>query len=804
MLPASELRAWRMLGWQHYPTLVRSLRQGSAHSGTLQQQHWGTMGTYPFAQATLAARHPRPQTCPHYPVYIEFPGFPSTAGRTLPAPEEPTGAATPRTGRRGTGRVTGQDNDAHRSLLWYFLPGSRRGTPMRVMHSDLAILSAAQYEDGRHNSRARAGGSQKHLHSSDHHLDTKKRPRTVSDPEKDEPEEEKKRARGRPRLNPTDATPQERRRTQIRLAQRAYRNRKESAISDLEKKVDGLKEVNDQMSQAYRDLFDFATRNGLLEKAPEFGERLATLEALAKQSGETLIKSDGDSSDGTSQGSKLVKRKSSGASPPDIALPSPAQQQQPPSQQLWAGVMVSHEPAVETNNHFHHPISNVAPAHPGVHAGYEIIAQPTPQNASFAPNMTFSQAHLFMPWTSVPSPFNSLPNPRTYASQELTFGRRLQRTALQCAASLISMEHPPPDRMMRVFGFARLFETYEQIKERTLACAGVTAQESLYNPKYPFQSLGGNGTHFSHMGPTDLRTASMDSSSSHGGHMSPRSGRPKDSAPFSIGPFDLRTNKIRDSLVGLGGQINLPGFDGVFWDADEVEFYLLHNGVNIPPLVDHCVVEMDEGTFAAPPPPPPPPNNHQSGMQAPMSSNSGTAYTAAANVGLDSIPRTLRTSSTVVTSTSNSSPGSQGDNVTVTSSAPEESWTSQHHCSPDFLPQGYTTVRGTPGVSAFDSSVTGALSDPSLLAYAASDQQQQQHQQQQQQQQHFLQPPVSQFQGLPQAQSYVPRKRAWRIDVEKFIAELISKATCLGRTPGFRPKDVDLAFWASVVDANAI
>ena len=34
------------------------------------------------------------------------------------------------------------------------------------------------------------------------------------------------------------------------------------------------------------------------------------------------------------------------------------------------------------------------------------------------------------------------------------------------------------------------------------------------------------------------------------------------------------------------------------------------------------------------------------------------------------------------------------------------------------------------------------------------------------------------------------------------ITELLIKMTCLGRSPGIRPKDVDLAFWASVTDPS--
>lgn len=86
---------------------------------------------------------------------------------------------------------------------------------MRVMQSDLAILNAAQYEDGDTFKRAL-----KESPPSRGGPGTKKRPRTVfgDEPALGDAEEEKKRSRGRPRLDPTDQTAQDVSRTRIALA----------------------------------------------------------------------------------------------------------------------------------------------------------------------------------------------------------------------------------------------------------------------------------------------------------------------------------------------------------------------------------------------------------------------------------------------------------------------------------------------------------------------------------------------------------------------------------------------------------
>ncbi|CAK7211103.1 hypothetical protein SCUCBS95973_001017 [Sporothrix curviconia] len=87
-------------------------------------------------------------------------------------------------------------------------------------------------------------------------------------------EGDKKRARGRPRIDVKDVTAADRRRTQIRLAQRAYRSRKEKAIVSLEKRVHALKEANEAMSNAFMVLHDFAVQRGLLDTHPDLAQQL--------------------------------------------------------------------------------------------------------------------------------------------------------------------------------------------------------------------------------------------------------------------------------------------------------------------------------------------------------------------------------------------------------------------------------------------------------------------------------------------------------------------------------------------------
>lgn len=515
--------------------------------------------------------------------------------------------------------------------------------------------------------------------------------------------------------------------------------------------MEDLKEVNDQMGQAYRDLFDFATRKGLLEQAPEFGQRLLKLEALTKRSAEYSYGNDDEAeSDGGVSSSKRRGRKANDSTPAEPLARSSTHQQQPQPQPLWGGVIVTHEPVEEPEQQYPQPIADATVTPEETHVlGYEVIAQPTHHNASFAPNMIFDESFLINSWD--PSPWNSLPNPNSFAYQEITFGRRLQRTALQRAAKLLTMDNPPPDKMMRVFGIARLFETYEQIKERTLASLAHSTAEPLSFWKYPFSNLGGAGTHFPAMetGSSDPKANRSTNADTRRGTAVLSSGRSKETNPFYMGPMEPRASEVKASLLGIGGQVKMPGFDGVYWDCDEVDFYLVHNGVSIPPLVDHCVVEIADGAFSQSSGQAPFPPHMQMRPQEPAPSSAVSASAASF--------ATAPTNSMVAPSTGISSPVSSAENPTISSNAPDDSWPSRStsNAGIDFFSQGFSQMAGAPGLTAFDSSITAGFEE-SLLAFAPGDDQ-------------SLLGGLGQHSNAYSQGRDKPGRRTWTIDVGKFV-----------------------------------
>lgn len=110
-------------------------------------------------------------------------------------------------------------------------------------------------------------------------------------PSKVDEEDALKKQRGRPRLDTQDETAADRRRTQIRLAQRAYRHRKETTISALKKKVGDLEKTIQTMNNAYTQLHDnlidtslFSSRPALLHQLESTAEQFATLAKFAQDS----------------------------------------------------------------------------------------------------------------------------------------------------------------------------------------------------------------------------------------------------------------------------------------------------------------------------------------------------------------------------------------------------------------------------------------------------------------------------------------------------------------------------------------
>ncbi|RYP69645.1 hypothetical protein DL771_006009 [Monosporascus sp. 5C6A] len=583
---------------------------------------------------------------------------------------------------------------------------------MRYSQADLPVLDAESYHDG-------------YQFRGVVHKQPRGEPPFMEDPpasrkrkgkdgmaDQDEGEEGKKRGRGRPRLNPKDQTPTERRRTQIRLAQRAYRNRKESAIAELESQVRDLKEVNDEMRNAFQQLLDSAARQGVLALAPEFGQQLQRLQALVRRPREDGAEEEEWALHADVEDSPRCSQQESARSPSTQgAITAEAEHNQP--EQLYGDLLVALERDAQPQSH-----SLAGPTYSSMiddSGNYQIIAAPTMENASFALNTPSMCSSAPDTWPF--SPWSSLPVPASMAYQESGFARRLHRYTTERAAYLICMKNPPPEKMRRVFGFATLFETTDKIRERTLATLAKTRDLSLHNWNYPFHNLGGAGTHF----PDSSRGSKDDGE-----------GAPQTSG-FRFGPMDEATSHIRDSLLTTSHNIRMPDLQGVFWDCDEVEWYMRLNSVLVPDVpADFCSVHVQPGSFHYQE------ARHQE-VDADAPHSVGSALPFAPAHSHDGTPM-------------------------AASSAMGDAW-QQANASGEFMgaAAAQTAIHG----------MTQGFAGSSLQTYGSS--------------------------SLADSLSGSAGGELVRLDITMFFNSLVSRAVCLGRTAGFRPKDVDAAFWESVL-----
>lgn len=179
--------------------------------------------------------------------------------------------------------------------------------------------------------------------------------------------------------------------------------------------------------------------------------------------------------------------------------------------------------------------------------------------------------------------------PFTYSFQETTFSRRLNRAAVERAFHLISQAELRPQRFNSVFRLSLMYSTRDQIHDRLKEVLIRSAQESLESCGGPFLHLGGAGTHYP-------RNKSLGTGGDNSGSYTER----------RVGPIQTLLEKEQQAL-GLDlapshdasklGSITPKGFEGEWFDADDVAGYLEERGVLIPAqasFVEGEVEDLDE------------------------------------------------------------------------------------------------------------------------------------------------------------------------------------------------------------------
>ncbi|KAK3492745.1 uncharacterized protein B0T23DRAFT_148662 [Neurospora hispaniola] len=708
---------------------------------------------------------------------------------------------------------------------------------MRYPGGDLAILGAETYPDPLAQTRARSRLTRQSRSTvasqRPEEGGPRKRPRLQEEEVGTREKDETKRARGRPRLDVSDQTAADRRRTQIRLAQRAYRNRKETTIQTLEKQVESLQQVNREMSNAFMEFHDSVVASGLLDNSTELGRQLLATKkrfiTITQAGGDDIDANDhhegrrrGSTSTTESIGSHRRRKEplqpESQRNSPEHAT-EPSATKSPP--QLYPGLTITHEP-ISQSYLTTAPATDLSLSIPTTSQAAEFLPTTTAPSISKAFDFAtidfdldfLSQQPLAQLHPTVPSPYSTLPTPFSYASHETTFGRRYQRFAVERAHMLVTMPNPPLDQLNRTFGFCFLFESPDMIFQRTCRAIARRAGESLYNWQYPFYHLGGAGTHNLHQsGPGGPLNSTLTPEAGMKMQLNLQVGNQGTidvlkphaelTAGFAMGPFPPAVNSARDNFLDKDMKMYLPGFEGTYYDCDEVEFYFHQRGVVIPPGADSYTVEIYPAQFGVGGSagagwgegPGGPPESGSGSLEeldlAYLDSLGGQncdAPTTAAYV--ESLPSSMDFSSNSIISDDPPLFGYQQQqqqqhctttttNKPLSTGAPQQANDSFEfsEVSPDNNSKNMFNLSSRSSESSSRSATENTTTTTTTTTTS------------------FDQPlPVP----PKQPQQMWNQRMLVTIDVNQLVNELTERAICLGRTPGIRVEEINAAFWKSL------
>ncbi|KAF2139813.1 uncharacterized protein K452DRAFT_56344 [Aplosporella prunicola CBS 121167] len=365
-----------------------------------------------------------------------------------------------------------------------------------------------------------------------------------------------KKQRGRPKVDTQDETAADRRRTQIRLAQRAYRQRKETTITTLQKQVGQLQSIIESMSSSFLRFNEHALASDIFSFRPQLASELRSttdqivhLAETAKKVGEVeeeeceqVSVDPTPQTNATPHTEPLELELSSRNVYEDIVRARQASDHTSSDRSRHVGWgYFRMEPdaagqagaATDYYSGFGFPTamgmmptetsiperqfqSSVFPSFPFPNNPLDVTALSNPMPGELDPQVSYgnedidntnnaltittpplSMNFLSEPKISfLPTKDNPLRIPFTYSFQETTFARRLQRACLERSFHLLSTANLRPSAFLRVFRLCRHYSTREELIGQFRAILQQSVLEPLEFVRSPFLHLGGAGTHY--------------------------------------------------------------------------------------------------------------------------------------------------------------------------------------------------------------------------------------------------------------------------------------------------------------------
>ncbi|KIV97054.1 hypothetical protein PV10_00855 [Exophiala mesophila] len=605
---------------------------------------------------------------------------------------------------------------------------------------------------------------------------------TASDDNDNDDQPDSKKHRGRPRLDTHDKTAADRRRTQIRLAQRAYRHRKETTISALKQKVLVLQATVHQMNKAFVDLHDNIISSGVFTPHLSLARQLHdAADDFSLLNRITATDSD-DEDDKIPGGAGADSGPASNSTPEDesTTVTEPAKKgrrgrsskkqtqsaQRRPPQEVDSSEPEADLPLVSTVGSHDNILSAISQTSfmdiPGLPVfrdlmQFNVQLPDIDPDASPYPDLT----------PSIPLP-RSLTAPNqggsyTYSFQETSFARRLHRMALERGFRGLTNPTADPKYLKRAFRFTFCFSNRKRIVARFNEILKRGAGESLENWSVPFFNIGGAGTHFPRQ-------------DEKGNNIYPPNML---SAAQAFGPQPWVQPETPRTEASTQEMLDAIGFGGEWFDSHDVEEYLKTKGIYLDGQSSY--VEVDPSVL--------------------MTLNGGTDTPSFPNSDVSSSTRSPHDTTTIRTPSPFLRNGFSRPNPSA--SADEE---------PLFgTDLNIIFDENNHEVTATSTSIS--TSDPSLLMPYSKPTP------------HFNKNNLNDFipyndawsnlAGLALGTSHLSainspssqdlmltrRRGPLTFDVELFLETMVNQSACLGRAPGFRKNDIDDALRLSVQES---
>ncbi|THY36696.1 hypothetical protein D6D01_00198 [Aureobasidium pullulans] len=350
--------------------------------------------------------------------------------------------------------------------------------------------------------------------------------------EESEPNNDENKKRGRPRLDTQDESAADRRRTQIRVAQRAYRQRKENTIDELRKQVEELQGTIQSMNQSFSHFSAKCSATNVPSSLLADLQNIAQLYASGQSHADSLSSSE-----------------------------SPEMVSHPFGQGIDSNIK-------DHSKSFLADSANISPRTEVRQTTWSPLAASDSTTDSFDP-MENNQVSMSM--------MRSLGIPESYSSFESTFARRLHRASCEYAYRLACDPTRIPVLFNNVFKLTlKAAGTVDRVKYSLQSTLSRSTREPLSNWGVTFIHVGGAGTHY----PRPPEEGGL-------GYQSPNSW-----AVTTVGPHKIGGSTIEEALTAEMLLRGVTGMDGEWFDAYDVEGYLAEKGIRLDPSSSFAEIEL--------------------------------------------------------------------------------------------------------------------------------------------------------------------------------------------------------------------